>query len=114
MGCLEDPKARCLLDVDSEGVKQLKKQPQLQPIAIFISPPTLLDLKTRLGGRGTETDEAIQGRLQLALREIDYAKTAAYDYVVVNDTVDRAYGVLKGLIVEDTKKADVLPQSLIA
>ncbi|KAG9033933.1 hypothetical protein FRB95_014012 [Tulasnella sp. JGI-2019a] len=111
--CLKDPKAKCLLDIDSEGVKQMKKHPQFEPITVFIAPPSLADLKTRLGGRGTETEESIQGRLGIALREVAYAKTGVYDYVVVNDEVDRAYGVLKGLIVEGESKGDVLPDGLV-
>jgi len=110
--CLKDENAKCLLDIDSEGVKSLKKQPQLRPILVFIAPPSLADLKTRLGGRGTETEESMQGRLDIALREIAYAQTGAFDYVVVNDDVDRAYGVVKGLIVEGKEEGDVIPEGL--
>jgi len=112
--CLEDPKVKCLLDIESEGVKSLKQHPQLNPLLIFIAPPSVGDLRTRLGGRGTETDESLQARLDIALREIAYAKTGAFDYVVVNDTVDRAYAVLKGLIVEGKAEADALPEGLAA
>ncbi|KAG8907854.1 hypothetical protein FRB99_002027 [Tulasnella sp. 403] len=110
--CLKDENAKCLLDIDSEGVRSLKRQPQLDPLLIFIAPPSVEDLKVRLGGRGTETEEAIQSRLSIAFKEIDYAKTGAFDYVVVNDAVDRAYGVLKGLIVEDAQKGDNFPDDL--
>ncbi|KAG8860893.1 hypothetical protein FRB96_003628 [Tulasnella sp. 330] len=111
--CLKEPEAKCLLDIDSEGVKQLKNHPQLKPITIFIAPPSLADLKTRLGGRGTETEESMQGRLNIALREIEYAQTGVYEHVVVNDSVDRAYGVLKGLIIEGKGGGDTIPEGLV-
>ena len=90
--CLKDEKAKCLLDIESEvrnlsspppiwhlkrdlqGVKQVKKLPQFKPLLVFVAPPSIDDLKTRLGGRGTETEESIQGRLNIALKEIEYAK----------------------------------------
>lgn len=62
----------------TKGVKSLKKQPQLKPITIFIAPPSLADLKTRLGGRGTETEESMRGRLGIALREIEYAQVSEW------------------------------------
>ncbi|KAG8930114.1 hypothetical protein FRC02_004598 [Tulasnella sp. 418] len=110
--CLKDENARCLLDIDSEGVKSLKALPHLNPTLIFIAPPSAEALKSRLGGRGTDTEESIQGRLNIALREIEYAKSGAYDCTVVNDDVERAYEVLKGIIVDGKKEGDTLPANL--
>lgn len=58
----------------TQGVRSLKKLPHLEPLLVFIAPPTVDDLKRRLSGRGTETDESMQSRLNIALKEIDYAK----------------------------------------
>jgi len=110
--CLKSENAKCLLDIDAEGVRSLKTHPQFNPILIFVAPPSVEDLKKRLGGRGTETEESMQGRLNMALKEIDYAKTGAYHHVVVNDDVDRAYGVLEGLVVKNGKASDTLPGDL--
>jgi len=110
--CLADGKSTCILDIESDGVKQLKKQPQFEPRLIFVAPPSLDDLKTRLSGRGTDSDDAIANRLRIALDEIAYAQTGAFHRVVVNDDVDRAYGVLKELIVEEKGDGDEFPESL--
>ena len=59
-------------------------------------------------GRGTETDESLGKRLAAAVGEIEYAKEGAFDEVVVNDELDRAYGVLRRVIVEGGK-GDGLP-----
>ncbi|KAG9046778.1 hypothetical protein FS837_003650 [Tulasnella sp. UAMH 9824] len=114
--CLQDPNAKCLLDIESEGVRSLKKLPHLEPILVFIAPPTVEDLKRRLSGRGTETEESIQGRVNIALKEIEYAKaslnTGAFHYTVINDDVDRAYEVLKGIIAEGKREGDPFPEDL--
>ena len=67
---------------------------------MFISPPDLATLESRLRSRGTETEEALQTRLGNAKKEMEFfensKKTEGYwDAVVVNDEVDRAYGELR-------------------
>jgi len=100
---------RCILDIDTQGVKLIKaNHAYLNPLYVFISPPSVASLKTRLTGRGTETDESLGKRLAAAVGEIEYAKTGAFDEVVVNDDLDRAYGVLRRVIVEGGK-GDGLP-----
>ncbi|KAJ7801859.1 guanylate kinase/L-type calcium channel beta subunit [Mycena olivaceomarginata] len=64
---------RCILDIEAQGVRQIKAS-TLDPIYLFISPPSLSALRTRLQGRGTETDASVQKRLATALKEIEYAK----------------------------------------
>lgn len=62
---------------------------------LFLSPPTLSALKSRLKGRGTETDESIRKRLDAARAEIEYAVKGGHDLVVVNESVEVAYGKLE-------------------
>jgi guanylate kinase len=82
----------------------------LNPLYIFISPPSLSSLRTRLTGRGTESDSSLQARLSAAIGELEYAKEkGAFDLVVVNDDLERAYQVLKGVIVEGKREGDDLP-----
>lgn len=71
------------------------QNPPLKPVFLFLSPPTLKDLKTRLGGRGTETPESIRKRLDAAKKELEYAVTGGHDLVLVNDDLDRAGEVLE-------------------
>ena len=57
-------------------------------VLIFIAPPSMSELKSRLIHRGTESAEAIDRRFETAYQEMEYVDR--YDYVVVNDILDRA------------------------
>ena len=75
------------LEIEVEGAKQVRdKFPD--GLFIFLAPPSLKELKNRIVTRGTESDEAIEGRLKTAREEIDMM--SLYDYVVVNDDVQVA------------------------
>jgi guanylate kinase len=88
----------CALDVDIQGVLSLKKT-TLNPIYLFIKPPSMEILEKRLRDRGTETDESIRKRLDTALRELEYEKKGdLFDDVIVNDNLDSAYGKLKEIL----------------
>lgn len=88
----------CILDIDMQGVKSVKKT-QLNPHYIFIAPPSFEALKERLTKRGTETPESLQKRLDHSSAEIEYSKEeGAYDLVIVNDDLERAYAELKNFI----------------
>lgn len=65
-------------------------------VLIFIAPPSLEELESRLRGRHTETEEAIQKRLASIKLEIENSKK--FDYVIVNDTVQNAVGKLETII----------------
>lgn len=76
-----------MIEVDVNGAKQIRdKLPE--SISIFIMPPSYEELNNRLCGRGTETQEIINKRMNSALSEI--ARATEYDYVVVNDDIDTA------------------------
>lgn len=91
---------RAILDIDAQGVKLIKaNHPSLNPIFIFISPPSFSTLKQRLTGRGTETEENITKRLTMAGKEMEFAREkGAFDWVIVNDDLDTAYAKLKKAI----------------
>lgn len=76
-----------LLEIDVEGANNIKRQ-YPQCIMIFIMPPTLEELRSRITKRGTEPPEVIEKRLQRAENEMKYS--SAYDYVIVNRTVEEA------------------------
>lgn len=63
-----------MLDIDVQGVKQLKQIPDFQSRQrlVFIKPPSLDTLKKRLMDRGTETEESLAKRLAAAQAEMDY------------------------------------------
>ncbi|KAJ7439860.1 guanylate kinase/L-type calcium channel beta subunit [Mycena latifolia] len=106
---VQDQGRRCILDIEAQGVRQIKAS-KLDPIYLFISPPSLSALRTRLQGRGTETEASVQKRLATALKEIQYAmEPNVHDFVIVNDDLDRAYELFKKLALGDEIKTDPLP-----
>lgn len=99
---------RCLLDIEAQGVRQVKAT-DLDPVYLFVSPPSLAELRARLQGRGTETEAAVTKRLATALKEIDYAKEGAHDFVIVNDDLDRAYEKFWRVALGEPVESDTLP-----
>ena len=88
---LDESRARHLdlvLEIDVQGAEQVK-QKLPESVAIFILPPSRFELERRLRSRDTDADEEIVRRLAKAREEIA-ASEKLYDFVVVNDDVDRA------------------------
>lgn len=71
---------------------------------VFLVPPNLEELEKRLSGRGTEKSETMKTRLRNAKEEI--ALSARYDYVVVNDRIDRASGELTEIFKSEIRKSE--------
>lgn len=84
-----------LLEIDTQGAIQVKEKMD-NAILIFILPPSLEELENRLRGRGTESEEAIQKRLNTVKSEMENSKY--FHYKVVNDTVDRAVEEIENII----------------
>ena len=76
-----------IIEVDVNGASKIRKK-MPEAVSIFIMPPSFEELKKRLSGRGTETEEIINQRLDAALEEIKRAEE--YDYIVVNGQLDLA------------------------
>lgn len=92
-----------LIEVDVNGAVQIREK-MPEAISIFIMPPSLDVLKKRLTGRGTESQEVIEKRLNEALREIASAKD--YDYIVVNDDLETAANDFVSIMSIDRFKTD--------
>lgn len=90
----------CLLDIDMQGVKSVK-QTDLNARYLFISPPSIEELRSRLEGRGTESKESLEKRIAAAEGELAYANTGAHDLIIVNDDLDKAYTEFKKFILEE-------------
>ncbi|MBO5948126.1 guanylate kinase [bacterium] len=84
-----------ILEIDTQGALKVKEQ-MPDAILIFILPPSLKDLENRLRGRKTETEEAIQKRLNFV--ESEMKNSSLYDYQIVNDDLQMALEKLKGII----------------
>lgn len=76
-----------LLDIEVQGAAKVRER-MPDAASVFIVPPSFEELAQRLRGRGTDSEEKIQKRLETARREAKEIKN--YDYIVVNDTVDHA------------------------
>jgi guanylate kinase len=77
-----------LFDVDVIGGLNIKKFYGDDALAIFVMPPSIEELEKRLKGRGTETEESFQKRIDKAEQEMEYAKD--FDVVIVNDDLQKA------------------------
>lgn len=84
-----------VLDIEILGARQVKKK-MPGAVLIFIAPPSLVELERRLRGRGTDTEEAVQGRLARARQE--YQEADFYDYLIVNDDAEKAAKQLSAII----------------
>ncbi len=88
----------CVLDIDVQGARQLREHRDLNPVFVFIAPPSLAELERRLIGRQTESAATLALRLANARTEL--AALGLYDYVIVNDEVSQAQALLAALILE--------------
>lgn len=85
-----------LIEVDLAGARAVK-QAMPEAVSVFLAPPSWEDLKDRLIGRGTETPEVIQRRLDTA--RIELAAQGDFDVVVVNSRLESACAELVSLLV---------------
>ncbi len=99
-----------LLEIDIQGALQVKKK-YPEGIFVFILPPSMKTLKSRIEGRGSETPESLKKRLSSAYSEIELIKN--YDYFIVNDTVDHATDVLQAIITAEKCRVDADIQDIV-
>ncbi|MGN6356862.1 MAG: guanylate kinase [Novosphingobium sp.] len=79
-----------LFDIDWQGTQQLFQKAETDVVRVFLLPPSLVELRRRLTGRGTDRADVIAGRRARAQAEISHWD--GYEYVVVNDDIDACFG----------------------
>ena len=84
-----------ILEIDTQGALKVKEK-MPEATLIFILPPSFEELEARLRGRHTETEEAIQKRLNSTQLEMENSKY--FDYTVINDSVENAVLALEKLM----------------
>lgn len=84
-----------LLEIDWQGAQQVRKSFP-KAIGIFVLPPSMDVLKTRLSGRGTDSAEVIARRIAAAHDEMRHVDE--FDYVIINDTLQQAVGDLQAIV----------------
>ena len=87
-----------LLDLTIAGSMALKENFE-QSVTIFLLAPSYEELENRLRGRGTDSDEAIAARLEMARKETNYV--GHFDYVVVNDDIEKAAQKINAIILAE-------------
>ncbi len=87
-----------ILEIDVQGAMRVKAA-YPDAVLIFIAPPSMSELKSRLIHRGTESSEAIERRFETAYQEMELVDR--YDYVVVNDILDQAIARTEDIIVAE-------------
>lgn len=86
-----------LFDIDWQGGEQLKQKFADDAVMIWVLPPSLAVLERRLRGRATDSTAVIEQRLAMAKKELTHY--TIYDYLVVNDELERAYLSVKSIYV---------------
>ena len=85
-----------VFDIDVQGGRSIRRR-YPEAVLVFVLPPSMDELERRLRERGTESEDSIRRRMLAARSELEQG-TRVYDYVVVNDTVDRAYAELEAIV----------------
>ena len=91
-----------LLEIEVQGAMQVRDI-RSDAVRIFIAPPSFEELKSRLTGRGTESEEAVRRRLETAKHELTLAHD--FDYIVVNNTVEQAVKDVLAIMQAETCRA---------
>jgi guanylate kinase len=94
--------AYLLLSIDVKGAMKVKAAYPEESVLIFILPPSMAALEKRLKFRMMDGEEDIHTRLNLAKKELAYRDR--YDYAIVNNRLESAYGRLRRTIIREQKK----------
>jgi guanylate kinase len=96
-----------LFDIDWQGAEQLREKIRADVVSVFILPPSMSELKMRLKRRAEDADVVIERRLQNARVEVEHWRD--YDYVVINQDLDRAYAEVKSIVTAERLRRDRRP-----
>jgi len=91
-----------LFDIDWQGTLQIVEKARADVVTIFILPPSMAELRSRLVRRAEDATEVIAKRLGSARDEI--ARWSVYDYVIVNDDLNAAYESIRSILVAERLK----------
>jgi guanylate kinase len=96
-----------LFDIDWQGGMQLSEKARADVVSVFILPPSMAELQSRLRRRAEDAAETIERRLKNAIEEIPHWRQ--YDYVVINDDLDRAFHQVESIMVAERLRRDRRP-----
>jgi guanylate kinase len=95
-----------LFDIDWQGTQQLSANQALRPdlVRVFVLPPSFYELRARLERRAEDAPATIERRLENAQVEIE--KWEQYDYVVVNEDLDRSLATVRGILTAERHRRE--------
>jgi guanylate kinase len=94
-----------LFDIDVQGNTAVNNRLGDITTSVFITPPRLSELKSRLAGRSTDSQEVMDARLKMAKREIQ--RVSEYDFLIINDDLQRAAGILRQIAITARMKTSM-------
>jgi guanylate kinase len=97
-----------LFDIDWQGTEQLSRLEELKRdlVRVFVLPPNIRELKARLERRAEDSSETILRRLDNARKEI--GKWTEYDYIIVNDDLDRSFRMVGAILLAERLRRERL------
>lgn len=85
-----------MFDIDWQGTRQIVEKMRSDVVSVFILPPSMAELRSRLERRAEDSDEVIERRLRNAREEI--AQWESYDYVLINDDLQKTFKDLRSIL----------------
>jgi guanylate kinase len=93
-----------LFDIDWQGAQQLQEKMSADVVSIFVLPPTMTELQSRLHRRAEDSEEVIATRLANSRSEI--AHWREYDYVIINDDLNAAFDAVQSIVKAERLRRD--------
>jgi guanylate kinase len=93
-----------LFDIDWQGTQQLREKARGDLVSVFVLPPSIPELERRLHRRAQDTDEVIRARMAKVFDELSH--WAEYDYVVINNAIDRAFSDVQSILAAERLKRE--------
>ena len=93
-----------LFDIDWQGAQQVQEKMAADVVSIFILPPSMTELQSRLHRRAEDTEEVIATRLANSRAEIEHWHE--YDYVILNDDLDAAFDAVQSIVKTERLRRD--------
>jgi guanylate kinase len=93
-----------LFDIDWQGTQQLREKVRGDLVSVFVLPPSVPELERRLHNRAQDSDEVIRSRMAKVFDELSH--WAEYDYVVINNAIDRAFSDVQSILAAERLKRE--------
>jgi guanylate kinase len=93
-----------LFDIDWQGTQQVREAARDDLVSVFILPPSTAELERRLHSRAQDSDEVVRGRMAKAADEMSH--WAEYDYIIINDDLDRSVEQVEAILASERLKRE--------